>query len=248
VYATVTQFFPSITISGYGDADNTRVCEGMWPYVNTGTGSSASSVSVAAGTLVIYDISASGTVRAIESVNPGQVEDVIFSGTSALLATSTVTSELQTYTIENPYTASASQLLAGPSAGLSVARGKGQVMLGAQNSSMGTGKFRLWRATKGGITTTTGPWTYTTSGSTVDIAADATGCYAFAATTWAEQALQVVKIQSEVMSAVSAYSINPSSVGSASAVWHNPATDRVYLVTGKALTVLGPQSPTPSCP
>ncbi len=125
--------------------------------------------------------------------------------------------------------------------------GDGQVVVGAQKVGATYGKMRLWRMAANYVASS-GPWDYTTSGSAVKVAADPTGCYAFAATTWQTKGLQVIKVQSEAMTQLSSYVVSSSTLGTPTGLWHDPTSDRVYLVSTKGFTILGPGTSSPSCP
>jgi hypothetical protein len=258
--------YPYVQTSGYEEVQNIAGCGGFAAWedqfmsgsgsVSSGTGSSASSqsstssVAATANTLLAFNISNSGSISFMGSVSTNNVYGVAATGTAALLATDALGQELVLADVLDPSAPVIRDVLAGPATALSVAIGKGKVLLGSQKSSAaGTGKFRLWRMDELGIAPSPGPWTYTTSGSAVRIAADPTGCYAFIGTNWGTKALQVVKIKNEAMTEVSTYALTPvSTIGNVTGLWHDPAKDRVYIVTDKRFYALSPLSSTPSCP
>lgn len=210
--------------------------------------SSSSSSSPNTDTLLVFDISNSGSIVFFGSSNVGGVNAIVASGTAALLGGIVSGSEFRVVSMNDPSGPTLVGSYAGPAAGLSTAQGRGQAILGAERTGVANGRIRLWRSEDEGVLSSPGPWTYTTSGSALRMAVDPNGCFLFTATNWATEALQIVDIENEAMTEVETYAVNASSRGLPTSLQHDPAKNRVYLLTSKAFLALGPSSLTPSCP
>lgn len=256
----VQQLYPTIVVSSYNEASSPAECGGVAGLssssASSGSGSSLSSAGSSASsqasigttsTVIAFDISSTGSITPLSALVTSKAGAVAVSGTSALLAGPTSSNELSVLNVSDPRSMSFAQGKAGPAAGVAVARGRGQVMIGTAKAGSTLGVLRLWTFTPGGVGTT-GPWDFTTSGSALTIAADPTGCYAFVASNWHSKGMQVIKVQSQAMTLLSSFPVSSSTLGTPTALWHDPAADRVYLVTTKGFTILGPSTSSPSCP
>ncbi len=136
--------------------------------------------------------------------------------------------------------------------GLSTAVGPSTLLLGVENTAApanGNGRMRIYDLQNPGMPTTgVGPWDYTASGSAVRLTTDPTACYAFVASNWFTQSLQVVRINpAGSPTLLQSYTPSPSDSGEAKSVFHTAGNDRLFLATSKRLFIFAPAAGSSAC-
>ena len=195
-----------------------------------------------------FDVSSSGSITLKSSLDDtGTLNAVGLSGTSAYLGSTLDASELRVLTLAN----SGSIALAGGGAynvsgtedGLAVAVSGSSALLGRTRGTS-IQEFVMFKIPNGGVPTSPGPYYRETSGSVLSIAAEPSGCYAFAATQQKYKALQVIKIGDTSLPEAAYYTLSSSR---GRAVTYDMVRDRVYLVTDESLMIFKPAAATGSC-
>ncbi len=199
-----------------------------------------------------FDISSSSQIRYLHSLYIGGVKGVSVFGTAAYLSTTVDNSELTVVNITRPDAMVNLGSKAGGSTqdGLSTAVGPATVLLGVQSAAVGDGRTRIFDVRNPGMpSSVVGPWDYTSSGSSVRVTTDPTACYAFLASNWFTQSLQIVKINpASTPTLLQSYTPSPSDSGFATSVFHAPGIDRLFLATSKRLFIFAPAAGSSACP
>jgi hypothetical protein len=207
-----------------------------------------------------FDISSSSQIRYLHSLYVGGVKGISVFGTAAFLATTVDGSELEVVNVTHPDALVAVGTRAGGSTrdGLSTAVGPSTLLLGEENTAApanGNGTTRIFDLQNPGMPSSlVGPWDYTSSGSTVRVTTDPTACYAFIASNWYPQSLQIVKINPASSSTLlqsfspAAYDGYAGESGYATSVFHAPGSDRLFLTTSKRLFIFAPAAGSSACP
>ncbi len=232
-----------------------------------GSSSAASSIASSAGSsssagpypngndFFAFDVSNNSQIRYLDSLYIGGVKGISVFGTSAYIATTVDNSELQVIDITSPDNLAVEGTKVGGSTqdGLATAIGPSTLLLGVQNTAApanGNGRTRIFDLRYPGMPSSgVGPWDYTSSGSSVRITTDPTACYAFVASDWYQQSLQVVKINpASTATLLQAYTPSPTDSGFATSVFHEPGIDRLFLATSKRLFIFAPAAGASACP
>lgn len=195
-----------------------------------------------------FDISNPAQISFLDSVYVGGVNELFLYGTGAYLATPLDATELRMVNINDP----ASLLLAGgvnvtgTTDALAVSKVGTSTLLGLQNnvtqelslmdirSAQDTSSFRS-------------PLFYESSGSTVRVSADPTGCYGFLATGWRQQALQIVHLKNASLPRVASYMPTAPDANPGVSLFYDAAKDRLYFLTGRGLYIFTPGAGANNC-
>lgn len=201
-----------------------------------------------------FDISNDEQITFLDSVYVGGVKGIALSGTSAYLATTVDAKELHVIDITNPTQMSIEGWRDGGSAqdGLTTAVGPSTLLLGIQNTAApanGNGRARIFDLPNSGMPSTlAGPWNYTSSGSTLRIATDPTACYAFIASDWFQQSLQVVRINPSSSPTLLQSWMPLSDSGNAASLFYEPGLNRLFVATSKRMDIFAPAAGNSVCP
>jgi hypothetical protein len=195
----------------------------------------------------IFDISNSGSIVAKATLDDtADVSDLALSGTAAYLATADDTGELHIVNIANSGSIAAASVtnVSGTEDGLAMAVSGTAALLGRSRGS-GIQEFVMFEIpSSGGAPTADGPWYHEMSGSVVGLAADPSGCYAFAATRQAWKAFQVLRMRDLSLTEVGAYTLGANA---GKRLTYDFVTDRVFLISDDTLYILKPGTATGSC-
>ncbi|MBI1812805.1 hypothetical protein HYR82_03415 [Candidatus Peregrinibacteria bacterium] len=208
-----------------------------------------------------FDISNPTVIRYLHSLYVGGVNWIHIAGNAAYIASTVDTAELRVVNIANPAALAFApgSVNGAPQGGYDLTdrtldgtaittTGTNAILGTQQDSPPLTPSIVLFDASTGGVPTTNGPWLYSASGNVMRVDADASGCYAFIATDWRSQALQVIKIKDHSMAKLLTYAIAPPVQRTGRALVYDPALDRLYLIDHWTLYIFTPAAGPSSCP
>ena len=200
--------------------------------------------------LYTFDISNSGSVVFQDSLDaPSTVHAIAVSGTSALLAMSDNAMELTFAKIDDPtnisFPSNQAYNAADTHDGTAIAVSGTSAILGRSNGVSIDEMIMINLEGGGGYPSPPpGPWFHEVGGAVNDIAADPTRCYAFLATEFVNEDLQVVKIGDDDLPEVDTYD---STTGFGQALVYDIGRDRVFMMTDRSLLIFRPGAGTNSC-
>lgn len=200
--------------------------------------------------LYSFDVTNPSAISLRDSLNDtGTNADIALSGTSAYLASSMDSMELRLADVENP-------------ADLRIASGGGYNVTDVQdgNDIAVTGTSALLGRVNGSAieelvlfdigrnplpTSPPGPWYYEVGGGVHGLAMDPTECYAFLASDFDSEELQVVRIQDHALPEVSYYD---AATGAGRGLLYEGIRDRVFLLTNRSVHIFRPGALPSGCP
>jgi hypothetical protein len=197
----------------------------------------------------IFDISNSGSLVAKATLDDtADVSDLALSGTAAYLATADDAGEMHVVNVANSgsvVSASGAVVnVSGTEDGLAMALYGTAALLGRARGS-GIQELVMYEIpASGGAPLSSGPWYHEMSGSVVGVAADPTGCYAFAATRQKWKALQIVRMKDMSLTELSYYTL---SSGAGRRLFYSAPDDKIFFISDTTLYIFEPGAPSGSC-
>ncbi|MBI1812967.1 hypothetical protein HY285_00870 [Candidatus Peregrinibacteria bacterium] len=208
----------------------------------------------------VFDISNPSAIVYKSSLYVQGVSDIAVTGTSAYLASPLDTAELRVVNVTNPQSVqfATGSVNAAPNGGynlndrtlngLTVATTGTSGLIGTEHGGA-IQELVLFDITYPGVPMPPpGPWYYYASGSIVKTAGDPSGCYAFIATSWRTQMLQVLKLQDHSLTKLQFYTAPSSANNGARGMFYDTDHDRVYVVNQNGVFLFRPGPPPSACP
>ncbi|MBI3618989.1 hypothetical protein HY213_03060 [Candidatus Peregrinibacteria bacterium] len=208
----------------------------------------------------VFDISNPSAIVYKSSLYVQGVNDIAVTGTSAYLASPLDTAELRVVNVTNPKSVqfATGSVNAAPNGGynlndrtldgLTVATTGTSGLIGTEHGGA-IQELVLFDIKYPGVPMPPpGPWYYYASGSIVKAAGDPSGCYAFIATSWRTQMLQVLKLQDHSLTKLQFYTAPSSANNGARGMFYDASHDRVYVVNQNGVFIFQPGPPPSACP